>query len=67
MTILPKDCAKGLLNDLGHERETNGHWSHSLQSVLYKSIPEGLNNYVFLNYMGPDFIKERELAKKRKE
>ena len=32
MTILPKDCAKGLLNDMGYERETNGHWSHSLQS-----------------------------------
>ena len=39
MTILPKDCARGLLNDLGHERETNGHWSHSLQSALYHSIP----------------------------
>ena len=39
MTILPKDCARGLLRDLGHEKVTNGHWSHSLQGKLYHSLP----------------------------
>lgn len=53
MTILPKDCARGLINDLGHDRVTNGHWSHSLQAALYHSIPESVYNYVFLNYLGP--------------
>ena len=39
MTIMPKDCAKGFLKDLGYEKVTNGHWSHSLQDSIYHSIP----------------------------
>lgn len=59
MTIMPSDCSRGLINDLGYEKTTNGHWNHSLQSAFYHSVPEYLYNYVFLNFMGPDFIKER--------
>lgn len=53
MTILPEDCARGLLNDLGYERVTNGHWSHGLQSSLYHAVPEWLFNQVFLRILGP--------------
>jgi 17beta-estradiol 17-dehydrogenase / very-long-chain 3-oxoacyl-CoA reductase len=62
LTILPEDCARGLLNDLGHERVTNGHISHCLQGYLYHLLPECFFNYVFLNFVGPDFIREREAA-----
>ena len=62
MTILPKHCAEGLLNDLGHDRVTNGHISHKIQSSLYNSIPESVYNYFFLNFIGPEFIKERQNA-----
>ena len=66
MTILPEDCARGLLNDLGHEKVTNGHWSHSLQGALYHSVPECVFNYVFRKYVGPEFIRERERAMKKR-
>lgn len=63
MTILPEDCARGLLNDLGYERTTNGHWSHSLQSSLYHLVPEWVFNNVFLHILGPQFMQERETAR----
>ena len=67
MTITPRDCAGGLLNDLGHDSITNGHWSHCLQGKLYHAVPECLFNYVFLNHLGPEFIKEREAAQKERK
>ena len=54
-----------MLNDLGHEQVTNGHWTHSLQGSIYHSLPECFFNYAFLNFVGPDFMKEREKAKKK--
>ena len=65
MTIKPEDCARGLLNDVGYEKVTNGHWSHSMQGWLYHAVPECLFNHVFLKYLGPDFMRERERAKKK--
>ena len=56
LTILPEDCANGLLNDLGYESVSNGYWSHQLQGWLYGILPEEIFNYVWINYIGPDFI-----------
>lgn len=65
MTIKPEDCARGLLNDLGHDKVTNGHWSHCLQGKLYHLVPECLFNYVFLKHLGPEFMRDRERARRR--
>ena len=54
-----------MLNDLGYERVSNGHWTHSLQSHLYHLVPEWLFNTVFLHYLGPQFMKQREAARQR--
>jgi 17beta-estradiol 17-dehydrogenase / very-long-chain 3-oxoacyl-CoA reductase len=62
LTIAPKQCAEALLNDLGHDRMTNGHWTHKIQSSIYHFLPEPIFNFVWLNYIGPDFIKERNNA-----
>ncbi len=38
-TISPKQCAEGMLDQLGYERQTNGHWSHQIQGGLYHAVP----------------------------
>ena len=65
MTIKPEDCARGMLNDLGYDTTTNGHWSHGFQSKLYHVVPECLYNYAFLEWLGPEFMKEREKARRK--
>jgi hypothetical protein len=40
LTITPRQCAEGALNDLGYERFTHGFWTHKLQSWLYSLISE---------------------------
>lgn len=56
LTIMPKDCAEGLLNDLGYETYTNGYWSHQLQGAFYQLVPESVFNYIWYNFIGPDFM-----------
>lgn len=65
LTIGPEDCAEGLLNDLSYDVVTHGPISHKLQSHLYSIIPEGVFNFFWKNYIGPDFIKERKAAQHR--
>lgn len=62
LTIGPEESAEGLLRDLSYERTSNGPVSHKLQSLIYSVLPEGLFNYVFKNFIGPDFIQERKAA-----
>lgn len=62
LTIGPEECAEGLLRDLSYERTSNGPVGHKLQSIFYSIVPEGLFNYVFKNFIGPDFIQERKNA-----
>jgi len=38
----PDQCVKGTLNDLGYERETNGHWVHKIQAFILRSLPRSL-------------------------
>lgn len=38
-TVSPEQCAEGLMNDLGHDRRTNGHIAHKLQAALYHFVP----------------------------
>lgn len=64
-TIMPEDCAEGLLNDLGFEKQTNGYWSHKLQSWLYSALPECVFNFIWMRYVAPDFMREREKAQKK--
>jgi 17beta-estradiol 17-dehydrogenase / very-long-chain 3-oxoacyl-CoA reductase len=64
-TITTEQCANGLLDNLGHEKQTYGHWRHKLQGWLYENVPESLFNYIFLHYVGPDFMKQRSEAQKK--
>jgi len=34
-----RQCARGLLNDLGYESDTNGHWAHKLQDRVISIFP----------------------------
>ena len=52
-TVTPEQCAEGLMNDLGHDRQTNGHIAHKLQAALYHSVPEGLFNRIWMGYVAP--------------
>jgi short-subunit dehydrogenase len=61
-TISPQQCAEGMLDHLGHERQTNGHWSHQLQGALYRAIPERLFNAVWMGVIAPEFMEERRKA-----
>ena len=37
VVITPDDCAKAVLEKLGHDEWTNGHWRHALMA-FYNSI-----------------------------
>jgi 17beta-estradiol 17-dehydrogenase / very-long-chain 3-oxoacyl-CoA reductase len=65
LTISPDECAEGLLKDLSYEKTSNGPISHKLQSGFYQIVPERLFNYIFKNFVGPDFIQERKHATER--
>lgn len=59
-TISAQQCAAGMMNVLGREPYSEGHWNHQLQSILYNSVPEGFFNYVFMNHVAPEFIRKRQ-------
>lgn len=40
--ISPKQHVNGTLNDLGYEKETNGHWIHKIQAEFLNRIPKFL-------------------------
>lgn len=63
MTITAQDCAEGLLNQLGHESVTNGYWSHRLQGALYQLVPECVFNHIWCNYVAPEFMEDRKVAR----
>lgn len=65
LTIGPEECVEGLLKDLSYERTSNGPVSHKLQANFYQVVPEWLFNYIFRNFIGPDFIQERKQAVER--
>lgn len=69
LTITADQCAEGFMGELGYEKTTNGYWTHQLQGWLYSLLPENVFNYIWLNYIGPEFIDERKRAhlKKLKE
>lgn len=61
-TISPRQCAEGMLNGLGYERQTNGHWSHQLQGALYRWVPEGVFNAIWMGVIAPEFMEDRRKA-----
>jgi len=48
-----------MVNDLGYETTTNGYWNHGLQGAFYRHVPECVFNYVWVNLLAPDFMKDR--------
>lgn len=48
--ISSEDCVKGVMQDLGHDTVTNGHWKHCLQAVIFDLAPVQVKN--FFRYMG---------------
>lgn len=64
-TITPERCAEGLLKDLTYQRTSNGPICHQLQANFYNAVPEWLFNFVFRNFIGPDFIQERRQYNER--
>lgn len=47
LTIRASDCAKGVIDQLGYERVTYGHWNHQLQGWLCEIVPESIFNFIF--------------------
>ena len=66
-TITAEQCAEGFLDNLGHEALTYGHWRHKVQGWVYDHVPENFFNFIFLKFIGPDFMKQREEAMKKKK
>jgi len=67
MTITADQCAQGMLNNLGHEKTTNGNWNHQLQRWYYMANPEWFFNFVWSNYFAPQFIEERKQSRLKRE
>lgn len=47
--ISAEQCANGILNDLGYEKLTNGHWVHKIQAFLFRILPEFAKDYLMNN------------------
>ena len=48
--ISAEQCVKGVMQDLGYDTVTNGHWRHCLQAVIFDLAPVKVKN--FFRYMG---------------
>lgn len=61
MTIMPIDCARGIMNDFASGlTETSGHLNHKLQEVLYLAVPTWFFRIGWRNVVLPSFLAERE-------
>lgn len=59
--ITTKQCANGVLSDLGHETETYTHWAHKIQAfVLLNFVPLSLFYAVVRRFWFKFFIKRDE-------
>lgn len=54
LTITAGDCARGVIDQLGYEKATYGHWRHQLQGWLYEIVPENFFNYIFAKFVAPE-------------
>lgn len=52
-TITPQQCAKGAIDDLGHDIVTNGHISHKVQSFVYSVLPVAFFNSIWMKVFAP--------------
>ena len=48
--ITSEMCVKGILDDLGHDIVTNGHWRHCLQAIIFDLVPVQVKN--MFRYIG---------------
>ena len=48
--ISSEQCVMGVMQDLGYDTVTNGHWRHCLQAVIFDLAPVQVKN--FFRYMG---------------
>ena len=58
-TITAEDCARGTLDDWGHDLVTNGALAHKIQGFLYSIIPEGTFNWIWMAMLAPGFMQQR--------
>ncbi len=62
--IRPEQCAVAVLNSLGYEKQTEGHWKHKIIASAMDSIPEGILTKVFRR-TGPHYIEWRKVQTQR--
>ena len=48
--ISSEQCVMGVMQDLGYDTVTNGHWRHCLQAVIFDLAPVQVKN--FFRYIG---------------
>jgi 17beta-estradiol 17-dehydrogenase / very-long-chain 3-oxoacyl-CoA reductase len=48
--ITPEQCVISVVNDIGYESETYGHWAHKLQAWIVNLLPRGLVYWFLRNY-----------------
>ena len=44
--ISSEDCVLGVLQDLGYDYVTNGHYSHCFKSVIFDYVPIFIQNFI---------------------
>lgn len=64
-TIMPNQCAEGVLDQLGYERASYGHWRHQLQGWLYEAVPERVFNYIFQKIFVDEEYRRRKNFKRQ--
>ena len=44
--ISSEDCVLGVLQDLGYDYVTNGHYSHCFKSIIFDYVPVFVQNFI---------------------
>lgn len=66
-TITASECTQGILRDFSRGlTETNGHWNHKLQELLYLFVPDKLFDFIWEKFVINDMRKSRGLFKATK-
>lgn len=59
-TISAEKCAEGILDQMGQDTKSEGHWQHQLQGWLQSIAPEKLFNFVYVTFILPGELKRRK-------
>lgn len=66
-TISAEQCTGAIISELSKGKlESNGHWNHKLQEMLYLGVPESWYDWIWNNFVVGDFCEQRGLPPPKK-